>query len=675
MKTNRWLRGILVALGGLFAILVILAAVLALAKIPIDLSRFKSGVSEALSSAMGRAVAIDGNVMVTTSVAPVFTLEGLRIANPDGFPEAEFLSLKSARIQIKLLPLLQSKIHIPEVRVDGFTANLRENRQGQINWVFGKKSTDEPPPPKAAEPPQDSEKARPALTSDAIVISKLRLTGIAVTYQNMEMAEPRKVDVKTCSGIMPPGSPFKLSLKGALQDEPVAVEIEIGSLKELVEENRSWMGITADIAETRIELTGGVDMGEMLKRLDLKAAVSGKRLDNLNALAGLDLPPFQSYGLGAQLTLEKGRLELKDTYITVGQSRLEGDVTIDNTGARPTVAATLISSMIQLQDFDLEGWSPGRGTTSPQTQERMPSDSPKPQAPEPSSPPPLLSADVLERFDARFEMSAEKIMSGRDELGGGRMTVSVEAGQLVVRPLQIDIPGGSFQLAASLKPGGKNPEATLEANIDRFDFGVLVRRLDPEADIGGILNLDLDLKSSASSFEELMATANGHFNFSGRLENLRAGIVDLWAVNLIAAIVSSQKDPSHINCVLGRLKMQDGQLVSEAIVIDTSNIRICGKGQVDFTQRNLQLVVRPKAKKPAYFSLATPLEVEGDFDDFGIGIKAGGLFGTAIRVIASPVTTSVKKLVGRRLPEDGRDVCTIPIDPAYQIEGPIPGCR
>ena len=83
----------------------------------------------------------------------------------------------------------------------------------------------------------------------------------------------------------------------------------------------------------------------------------------------------------------------------------------------------------------------------------------------------------------------------------------------------------------------------------------------------------MDLKSSAESFDKLMANGNGHFDFSGRLENLKAGIINLWAVNVIAAIVSKEDEyASKINCVVGRWTMKDGLLTPEVFLIDASKI-------------------------------------------------------------------------------------------------------
>ena len=288
----------------------------------------------------------------------------------------------------------------------------------------------------------------------------------------------------------------------------------------------------------------------------------------------------------------------------------------------------------------------------------------------------LLSPEVLARFNVRMNVKAEKVMSGTDELGSGVLTATLKDGRFSLDPVILNIPGGSFSLAASLKPDKKAPQASIRVVMKKFDFGVLVRRANPKADMGGLINLDVDLKSSADSFDKLMASGNGYFDFSGRLENLKAGIIDLWAVNLIAAVVSKKdEDASKINCVVGRWTLKDGLLKPDVFLIDTTKIRICAKGQVDFRKEHLDLKMAPTPKKPEYFSLATPIEVKGSFDDFGVGIQSGGLIGTAVKFVASPVTTTLQRLTGKELPADGADVCGMVIGPQDRSAKAPAGCK
>ncbi len=380
--------------------------------------------------------------------------------------------------------------------------------------------------------------------------------------------------------------------------------------------------------------------------------------------------------------MQRDRIDLTDLILQVGKSKLTGKMTADRTGGKPQVAIELDSPLIQLNDFDVGDWSPQKSDPEKPALETAPKKEKVTQASRDQKSSAdekvedLLSPEVLAKFNVRLDVKAKKVMSGTDELGSGVLTSTLKDGLFSVDPVKLNVPGGSFTLAATLKPDPKAPQASLRAVMDKFDFGVLVRRANPKADMGGIINLDVDLKSSADSFDKLMANGTGYFDFSGRLENLKAGIIDLWAVNVIAAVASGKDDkPSEINCVLGRWTMKEGLLKSDVFLIDTTKIRICGKGQVDFKKEHIDLKMAPTPKKPEFFSLATPVEVTGKFADFGVGIQSGGLFGTTIRFITSPVTVPLRRLFSKDLPADGADVCGMAIGPQDRSAKAPAGCN
>ena len=112
------------------------------------------------------------------------------------------------------------------------------------------------------------------------------------------------------------------------------------------------------------------------------------------------------------------------------------------------------------------------------------------------------------------------------------------------------------------------------------------------------------------------------------------------------------------------------------LAVDTSRIRICGKGEIDFNRQNFKLRASPKAKKPEFFSLATPLNIRGNFSDFAVGTDLGliSVGTTAIKFATSPVTTPIARLIREDLPADGSDICQLPIGPHEGELEELPGC-
>jgi uncharacterized protein involved in outer membrane biogenesis len=680
VRVSKIIRWLFYILGGIIAGITMILIVLAFVPITIDLSEHKGAVESAATMALGRNVQIDDKIIIATSLQPYFSFEGLRIANLEGFQAGDFLRMKEARIGIRVLPLLRGKLHITEIRVDGLTVMLVENEKGDTNWTFtpaSESKSEAPAEPKSVPPKSDFK-----LESDSLVLADLILKNISVNYRNPGMKESLQFKIEECKGSMNPGQPFTLDIKGKLLNVLYTTEVEIGSLEEFLQTNRSWLEIKMNISKTSFAFAGEVDLAQVNESLKLKAEVAGDRLDSLNGLLNLDLPPLKSYRTGAQLTLQKKRADLSDFEVQVGRSKLVGKMTVDNSAEKPKSYIKLSAPLIQLNDFDLGDWSPKKSASEEpveKNEEKKGNGSNAPKKGQPSTEEKveaLLSPEVLAKFEVKMDVTVDRVLSGSDELGSGSLTATLKDGRFSIDPVKLNIPGGSFSLAASLKPDRNAPDASVRASIENFDFGVLVRRANPEADMGGLINLDVDMKSSADSFEKLMASGNGYFDFSGRLDNLKAGIIDLWAVNVIAAVVSSEKeDASKINCVVGRWTLKDGLLKPNVLVIDTSKIRICGKGQIDFKEELIDLKMAPKAKRPEYFSLATPIEVKGKFTDFGVGIQADGLVGTVVNFIASPVTTTIKRMVGTELPADGKDVCATPIGPENRSAKPPAGCK
>jgi len=424
--------------------------------------------------------------------------------------------------------------------------------------------------------------------------------------------------------------------------------------------------------------------------------VEGDRLDRLNGLLKIDLPPLKSYKALAKMEMSEKAVNLSELEVRVNRSQLTGKMTLNRAKSRPTATVDLKAPLVQLNDF-MVGKASAKGDESRRTNEKTDTGMLAEETSEKAAKdkgetekakaavskegegereaPSLFSPEVLGRADVMMNVEVQEVLSGDDKLGSGSLKATLKEGRISLDPIKLNLPGGSLSLAMSLKPGHESSDASVKVLAENFDFGVLVRRADPKSDMGGTLNLNVELASTAKAPEEILANSSGHLNFSGKLENLQAGIMDLWAVNIIAAIVTKDKKGSEINCIVGRWGMKDGLLSPEVFLIDTEKLRICATGKVDFKKRFVDLKAAPTPKKPEFFSLATPLEVKGKFSDFEVGIASGGLVGTIASFITSPLHVPIRRLAGEGLPEDGNDVCGIPIGPDDRHEMPLPGCR
>ena len=199
------------------------------------------------------------------------------------------------------------------------------------------------------------------------------------------------------------------------------------------------------------------------------------------------------------------------------------------------------------------------------------------------------------------------------------------------------------------------------------------RRLKPGTDLQGLFSLRVDIDTRAPTLDALMQHANGRIDFAVWPKNLKAGIFDLWAVNLFVALIPNV-DPSSeskVNCAVARFHLNDGKLSQDDILLDTSRMRVKGEGRVDFASEQLAFRLVPQAKTPQFLSLATPVGVSGTITDFKIGVAGSDVLDTAGRLLTSIFVVPIQKLTQSSLPREGADVCANPKIEARAAQAPV----
>ena len=239
------------------------------------------------------------------------------------------------------------------------------------------------------------------------------------------------------------------------------------------------------------------------------------------------------------------------------------------------------------------------------------------------------------------------------------MSATLGDGRLSVDPLTLDVPGGLVDLDFAFTPEAGSVTFEAGARIDRLDYGILARRIDPQSQTAGEISVDLDLKTRGPNLRGVMQGANGHLAFGIWPRDLNAGVFDLWAVNVITALAKEvDKDKaSSVNCVIASFQIDDGLMQDRVVFADTSRMQVEGTAQVDFKQRTLRVRAAPKAKRPEFFSVAVPIGLNGQLEDFGVNINPLELTGQAISFVTSPLHVPLRRIFKKRKPEDGYQAC------------------
>lgn len=124
MSISKYLKRTALIFGSLVVIVIMAMVVVLSIGVTVNIDGIRAKAEAAASKALGREVSIDGHLSFGLSFRPTLELEGLQIANPPAWDTEDFVEMKLFRAQVRLLPLLRSRIHIQEITANGIDVNI-----------------------------------------------------------------------------------------------------------------------------------------------------------------------------------------------------------------------------------------------------------------------------------------------------------------------------------------------------------------------------------------------------------------------------------------------------------------------------------------------------------------------------------------------------------------------
>ncbi len=457
------------------------------------------------------------------------------------------------------------------------------------------------------------------------------------------------------------GAAVHLDLLGSLDNVPVYIGIQTAKAADLINPNLPIpFKLNASTSGAAIQLAGDIDRPFSKRDIELALDMSGIRLDNLNALAHTSLPPWGPWSASGKFRMSSGGYEVSALQLQVGSSQLGGQGKVDTKAVPPRIDVALTASTIQLDDFRFGDWSPEKTKPAAAAKSKA-KDGLRQQASATSNQAQqMLSREVLRRQNAYLVVRVGQVISGKDLLGSGKLEARLENGRADIGPVVVNTPGGAAMMRMGYEPGEKDVAVDLRVEAKKFDYGILARRIDPKSEMRGVFSLDIDVSARAQYLSEILRYGKGRIDFAVWPENMKSGLLDVWAVNVLMALLPAvdSSNESKVNCAIGRFMLSDGKLSDKGILIDTSRMRVAGEGEVNFVAEDLRLYVQPRAKKPQFLSFAIPIELSGSFEDFHVGVRAADVLETVGQLATSVVWVPLQMLLGKEAPSDGRDVCS-----------------
>lgn len=591
-------------------LLLLVAATLALVFFPWDLMR--GPLNRYVSEQTGRQFEITRRLEVKLGRTTRVLADGIEFANPSWARDPYLVKAEAAEIQVRLWPLLFGRVELPVVSLRKPQLGLQMEADGRRTWALGKDTSDE---------------------SSVPAIGQLLVDQGTLNY----LATARGADISADFALAAEDSsalPLSYKARGKWKGEPFTAQGRTGGVLQLSADTTGSfpLEINATAGRTRLKASGSITNLTEIAGIDAQFQLEGQSLEDLYKLVGVVLPGTPPYKLQGQLSKQGLLWSVKQIKGVLGKSDLSGDLAFDRSRAVP-----LLTGKVQSRLLDFEDLGPMVGQASSNVPKEMTKTTAL--ASQKTSrragkvlPDTRLDFARLKAMDADVQYSAADIRHVKAlPLDSMTAHILLRKGVLELDPLRLGVAGG--QLAGRMAIDSNTSPSSIETLLDAraIQLNQLFPTIETTKSSLGRISGQVDLKGQGSSTAQMLASSSGNVAFlmgSGEISNILLEFMGLDGGEVIKFLVRGDRNV-RLRCAAASFEVRQGLMTSRAIVLDTADTVVNGRGQVSLADETLDLVLHPSPKDGSILSFRSPLKIGGTFGAPTAGPDKGALAGRA----------------------------------------------
>ncbi len=571
-------------------LVVIIIAALVLIPMFVDIAKYKPVLESKVSEATGRPFSVGDDLNLSLFPWAGVSFSDLRLGNPDGFTEKDFVKVKSFEARVKLLPLLSKDVQIKRFVLNEPQIVLVKNKDGLANWAQPKPADKEDPKektPSAEKAPDGMGIPISALTAEEISIND----GSAVWIDHTTDTKKEITDIGLLLKDVSLDRPVNLTFSAQLDQKPVSLEGSIGPVETGLKEGK----IALDLS---------------LKALEQLALRLKGNIINLVSSPGVDmdieLAEFSPRTLMSELGQEFpvattdpeaiGRLSLK-THVKADAKNVSltnGNMELDQSKLKFSAAVTEFSKPNLKFDLDLDQINLDR---------YMPPKSDQPAEEQTSKPaePVKKKTDYapLRRLILDGALKIAKLTVNKAKIEDAALQIKAKDGVFNLDPMKLKMYQGNAAGKAVLNVAKDKPRSEVNLQISKIQIGPLLQDVMEKDFLEGVTNADINLSMAGDDPEIIKKTLNG----KGELRVNDGAIVgiDLSAMarNVGSAFGLAKKVEERPRTdfaeLLAPFTIKNGVFNTPKTSLKSPFIRLSALGTADLVKEILDFRVNPQA--------------------------------------------------------------------------------
>jgi len=696
---------------------VLLITLFVAAILTFDWNHLKPWLNDRVSEAIGRPVAINGDLTVTwrsgegetgwhTLVPwPRLSARDITIGNPDWAKVPNLATVRELIFVLRPLPLLAHQIAVPTIVVDSPAVWLERLADNRNNWTF-----ETGPSTGASKWSLDIGEVSLARASLALSdqAQKVELQGTLDTIGDnalYDKAHDGSPATPEASGTVPASSAghaggtvasapasgppttaesahhhygLRWKATGHYKEATINASGKAGTVLSLRDANVPFP-LLADVrvGSTHAVIEGTLTNPAHLGALDVNLHLQGDSMAKLYALTGIVLPstpPYETHGrVLATIRRRESVFEYRKFTGRVGGSDLGGTLVLTQRSTRPLVTGEIVSNELRIADLaPLIGAGARPGKAAPDSPVPQPADKVLPVAP--------FRTERWDSIDADVRFTGKRII--RDEnlpVTDLLAHLKLQDGVLLLVPLNFGVAGGNLVSTVRLDGKRKPMGAMIALNARHMKLKQLFPTVNLMRASVGEVNGSARLSATGNSVAALLASANGEARLLVENGTISKFLLEAMGLNVGSVVISKLfgDKPVQIHCGVSDFAFTNGIARARTFVLDTRDAEIHADGAVDLGSEKLAMTIHPDSRGLRVLSLRSPLYVGGTLKqprvspDIGVlALRAGGAVTLAL---LAPVATAVVPLMDLTSPGQSSRCATLLADLNKKPTAPAPG--
>jgi AsmA protein len=569
-------------------LIVLIIALLLIVPRFVDINKYKPSIESMVTESTGRAFSIRGNIDLTLFPWAGVSMSNVHLGNAKGFKEKDFVSVEYFEVRVKLIPLIFKDLQVKRFMLKGPRIVLEKSKGGRGNWEGLTKSGEQRKPEKRPTPEKS-----PSFGIKNLMIGEFAITsGELVWIDHQKGTQQRLTQVNLALDRISFDQPIGLELSMRLNGKPLEIEGKVGPLGKSPGEGKipillkaraldtivaSLQGFLADLTrEARFNMTMEVQPFSPRKLAKAMEEDISKKMRDPDTLKEMSLKVSVA-GTPKAVTLKDGLLKLDDSNLTFDLDAKQFEKPV-------------LSFRIALDGIDLDRYLPP--SAKGKEKEKPPTGGTAPKKSRSTKP----DYTPLRKLVMNGTVGIGRLKVYGATMSDVKVNVTARNGIIKLDPISMNLYKGSLSGNATLNVQEDTPTIKTAQRLERVQAGSLLNDLGYTDRLDGVVNFRLDISAKGTEAGEIRKSLNGSGEFAftdGAIMGLDSAHI-IRSVGTVLELAGRETSRTEFSDLKGNFTIKNGLLNNPATYLDSSLLKVVGKGNVDLAREIIDYRIEPK---------------------------------------------------------------------------------